>query len=162
MRLKITSALFLIILFVGIGSLQVQSQNLSLNIKKTDATERNVQLSLLKKITFVGTDMVLNYQAGNTENVAFSLIQKITFSPFTALSSTFENESTLVVYPNPSSGYIYLKNMPELFTRIAIYSISGIQVVNSRLTDKKIDISQLEKGIYFIKINNQVSKFSKL
>jgi hypothetical protein len=162
MQLKITLVLFIIILFVGMGSLQVQSQNLSLNIIKTDNTEQDVQLSLLKKITFVGTEMIFDYQSGTTENVAVSLIQKVTFGSFTALSSTFENEKNLVVYPNPSSDCIYLNNVPESLTNVAIYSINGIQVMNLPLMDKKIDISQLAKGIYFVKVNNQVSKFSKL
>lgn len=162
MQLKITPKLLLIVLFAGIVSSQLKSQNFSLNIKKADNTEKNIQLSLLKKITFSGTDMVLNYQAGSTENVAVSLIQKVTFSPFTALSSTYEDESIFSVYPNPSSEYIYLKNVPESITSIRIYSISGIQAMNLLLADKKIDVSQLAKGIYLIKVNNQVSKFTKL
>lgn len=162
MRLKITPVLLLIIFLIGIGTLRVQSQNFSLNIKKADNTEKNIQLNLLKKITFSGTDMVLNYQAGITENVAVSTIQKVTFSPFTALSSTFEDENILSVYPNPSSEYICLKNAPESMTSIRIYSISGIQVMNLPLTNNRIDVSQLAKGIYLIKVNNQVSKFTKL
>jgi hypothetical protein len=162
MVVKITPKLILIILFVGIVSLQLNSQNVFLNLKKADHTEKNIQLSLLKKITFVGTDLVLNYQSGSTENVTVSTIQKVTFSSYTALSNTFEDDNTFSVYPNPSSEYIYLNNAPTGMTSVSIYSISGIQVMNLILVDKKIDISQLAKGIYLIKVNNQVSKFTKL
>ncbi|MDD4970575.1 MAG: T9SS type A sorting domain-containing protein [Paludibacter sp.] len=163
MKLKFLPVFCLVILIIGISSVNVQAQNLSLNITKVDLTERNIQLSLLKKITFVGSDMVLNYQAGNAENVSISLIQRIMFSPFTALSNAYEDNNALVVYPNPSSDFVILKNLSESSKDVVVvYSINGIKIMEIPLSDKKIDISHLIKGIYLIRVNNQVSKFTKL
>jgi hypothetical protein len=161
MKLKFTSLLFLFVL-LGISVMHLQAQSLSLNIKQTDNTEKSIQLSALKKITFSGTDMTLNYQAGTIENIGISLIQKIVFGPFTALSNTLVDDTSLAVYPNPSFDFIILKNLPENSANIAVYSINGTEIMNLSAPTQKIDVSHLVKGVYLIKVNNQVSKFIKL
>jgi len=159
MRLKLIFTFCLHVLF-GIGV--IQSQNISLNIKKLDGTEKSIQLSQLKKITFSGTNMILNYQTLGTENIGLSLIQKVTFGTFTALSNTYEADNTLSVYPNPSSDVIHIKNLTCSAQEIAIYSVNGCKVLDFNVVGNKVDIGCLTKGIYFIKINNQTIKFAKL
>jgi hypothetical protein len=160
MTLKSTSVLFLFVL-LEIGLTHAQSQNLSLNIQKTDNTEKNIQLGLLKKITFSGTDLILNYQTGSTENVGISLIQKLTFSPFTAVSNVLDDANSIAVYPNPSSNFIFFKNLPEGSSDVTVYSINGMKMLNVSAANNQVDVSRLATGIYLIKVNNQVLKFSK-
>lgn len=63
-----------------------------------------------------------------------------------------ENEKKIVpleIYPNPSSDYIY-SNYP--LKGIQFYNISGQQIDDFiQVNQFKIDISRLEKGVYFIK-----------
>lgn len=67
------------------------------------------------------------------------------------------------IYPNPATHFIYVKNATNgLFT---IYSMDGKTIARHRFSDK-IDVSQLNPGLYIIKIqtNNKTStaKFIKL
>ena len=60
----------------------------------------------------------------------------------------------VTVYPNPSKDYLYIGNLSEK-TEIIIYNVIG-EVVKQKITDqnnKKINISDLKQGSYFIKIN---------
>ncbi|MBC2846053.1 BspA family leucine-rich repeat surface protein [Winogradskyella flava] len=58
------------------------------------------------------------------------------------------------LYPNPTTDYIRVKNL-NTQDNYAIYNILGKRVdAGQLLTDSKISIAQLEKGIYFLKLEN--------
>jgi xyloglucan-specific exo-beta-1,4-glucanase len=60
------------------------------------------------------------------------------------------------VYPNPSNDYISLHLQNESLSSAVIFSVTGQKVMEEN--DTKIDISSLESGIYFVKINTVSSK----
>lgn len=155
---RIVCICFLII--TGIVISNINSQTLSLNIKKSDTTEKNIPLSGLRKLTFTGTDLVVSYLAGNSENVSLSLINKMVFGPYTALVNTYDN-ADMAVYPNPTSDFISLKNVVA-GSSVDIYSLSGIKLMSVVAGTEKIDVSKLSRGVYLLKSNSQVFKFSKL
>ena len=163
MKLKISNLLFLIFL-LGISVLQASSQIVSLDLKKWDGTDKSIELSILRKITFSGTDMILNYQSGNPENIATSVIRKLMFYTFTDVKNVIENNNVLQLFPNPSVDYISLKNSQNKALDISIYSIGGSQIMSfSRLnSNDQIDIRGLSRGVYLIKANDKVLKFIKL
>jgi len=76
-------------------------------------------------------------------------------------------DSPLSIFPNPSHDFLNV-NLPndETISSIQIlnslgsivYEVNNIQKINS---NHRIDISNLEIGMYFIKIGNKVSKFIK-
>jgi hypothetical protein len=149
----------LVLCFLVVGFTQLNSQNL--NVIKKDGTTLSVQLSSLKKITFSSTDMVFSYAAGNADNLGLALISKLTFNSFTDVKNTLA-ESPMAVYPNPATNYILLKDIPCDATDIIIYSISGVRVLTFSSQLSKIDISSLKPGIYIIRVQNQMFKFSKI
>jgi len=158
---KKTTILTVIFILFGVGLEHMQSQNLSLNIKNSDNSEKSIQLSLLKKITFSGTNLVLNYQSGSFENTHISLIQNLTFSSFTEVRNVIEDTNSIAVYPNPSSNFIFFKNLPEGSFNITVCSMNGMKMMNVFPVNNRIDISRLTNGIYLIKVNNQILKLSK-
>lgn len=157
MKFKFYNVLVLCLLMVNFTHLA--SQNL--NVKKTDGTTLSLQLNNLKKITFSSTDMVFSYTAGNTDNLGLASILKLTFNSFTDVKNTLA-ESSLAVYPNPASNYILLKEVPQGDADIMVYSISGIKVLTFPGRLSKIDISSLKPGIYIVRVQNQMFKFSKI
>jgi|GEM_PF-284616 len=163
MKFNLTRLLFLVCLF-GISVMHVQSQTIFLDIKKWDDTQKSSELSTLRKMTFSGTNLILNYLTGINETVETSSIRKMVFSSFTGIESNMEDAHAIQIYPNPSTDYIFLKNLPEGDASIDVYSINGIQIMNQRLhsANEQIDLSRLSKGIYFIKVNTKVLKFTKL
>lgn len=67
-----------------------------------------------------------------------------------------ENEFSFSVYPNPTSGMLFLDikgiNMGEV-NSLKVYSISGAQVEDIPLINNSaLDLSSLTKGIYFVQI----------
>lgn len=82
------------------------------------------------------------------------------FNLNTLSTDDIEKNSNLSVYPNPSSDFILIKNAQKN-SEIIIYDLSGKIVYQSLLINDKINIQNLEKGNYIIKLNNQTVKFVK-
>ncbi len=70
------------------------------------------------------------------------------------------NEDGFGVYPNPAAEKLRITSY-KLQTEqpITIFDLSGRQILEQRISKNEIDVSQLEKGVYFVKINNRVRKF---
>ena len=85
----------------------------------------------------------INNQFCNTQN-----------APTTAVDEQTKN--TIVVYPNPTTGKLFLENVPNEKTSLEILDISGKSVYNTeKLLGKAIDISSLSKGVYEIKLKGK-------
>ncbi|MCB4809617.1 T9SS type A sorting domain-containing protein [Tamlana sp. 62-3] len=85
------------------------------------------------------------------------------------LSSTkFDLENTISIYPNPTSDFVIIKsNISEKIKTIELYNMLGQRVYYEDIKNKtkiKIDLSNYNKGIYFMKINleNAIKVSSKL
>ena len=80
-----------------------------------------------------------------------------------------KNTSTILVYPNPSSGIIIIQDTGEVITsEYKIFDLLGKEMTNlTRVTGKStdelvIDISLLNSGSYFVVKSNSVIKFNRL
>ena len=68
------------------------------------------------------------------------------------------NEVAFVVYPNPAENYVMIESIKE--AEVSIYSING-QMVSSQTINEgtnTIDVSNLNAGIYFMKVNETMIK----
>jgi hypothetical protein len=141
----------------------VQSQSNALILKKTDGTDQSISFPKLKKITFSGTNLVLNYQADTAESVALSSIRKMTFGTYTSVESVEGNIVDFVIYPNPATDFIFVKTGLVAKTKVVIYSLSGMQLMTATLSygNERIDVRNLQKGMYILKLDNQAFKFTK-
>jgi hypothetical protein len=76
-------------------------------------------------------------------------------------SVSFKNEN-ISIYPNPTNQYLYLKNIKGS-VNIDVTDVTGQIVKSIQNPSNTIDVSDLEKGFYFIRIegetNNQLLKF---
>lgn len=163
MKIKLYYPLFLFALY-GMGIMNVQSQNVSLDIKNRDGSEKSIDVNSLRKITFGNGMIILNFRIGTIENVASSSVQKLVFTSFTGFNDIREDAKTPVVFPDPAIDFISLRNIPAGVVKIDIFSITGSQIIHLQnyTNDEIIDISHLTKGIYIIKVNNRALKFTKL
>jgi len=163
MRFVFSIVLSLFFLF-GIAVMDVHSQSNALILEKTDGTNQSIAFAKLKKITFSGTNLLLNYQSDPNESVSLLTIRKMIFGTYTAVNPITVDNKDLVVYPNPSTDFICVKNRTVEKSKVVIYSISGAQVlcVNSYSGDDKIDVRSLRRGMYILKLDNQAFKFTKI
>ena len=65
-------------------------------------------------------------------------------------------EQLIQIYPNPATEVVTIKSDAVNVKKIVLYSIMGVEVL-FQLNTKPLNISKLEKGIYFIKIETENS-----
>lgn len=82
-------------------------------------------------------------------------------SEFDPVSSILqETETTEInIYPNPSSDILHINGILSNQT-IEMYDITGRLLISQKY-DKNIDVSNFNRGIYMIKVDNQFYKFIK-
>jgi hypothetical protein len=73
--------------------------------------------------------------------------------PPTAVST---QTASLVVYPNPTSGVVYVDNAGA---EVVVYSLSGSVVV--RTNESVVDLSGVASGVYIIKVGGSFNKIVK-
>ena len=62
----------------------------------------------------------------------------------------------LSVYPNPvTNGKVYISTKKEAVKDIIIFDVLGKKVLQSHLSDKELNISNLTPGVYIIKITEE-------
>jgi arylsulfatase A-like enzyme len=95
------------------------------------------------------------------------LTQKLVLFPnrpygeFTQSMDTANFEKEIFIYPNPIKNRIYIQT-DQIISSYKIYNVMG-QLVLSNIFSESIDISMLEKGTYFLNLDNLKSKaFIKL
>jgi hypothetical protein len=72
-----------------------------------------------------------------------------------------DNLVNLIVYPNPTSGVLYVKGLKNVENYILL-DVIGRMVKTGNIENKKaLDISILNAGTYFIKIQDKMIKFIK-
>jgi hypothetical protein len=61
------------------------------------------------------------------------------------------------IYPNPVSNTLFLS---ESANHVQVFDVNGKLVLQQQNKVKQVDVSQLNKGIYFIDMDGIKSKFS--
>lgn len=62
----------------------------------------------------------------------------------------------LSLYPNPvTNGKVYISSKNDLEKEITIFDILGKKVLQTQLSSKELNVSNLSPGVYIIKINEE-------
>jgi len=82
------------------------------------------------------------------------------------LETSDTNTEKFAVYPNPASDFIHIHGVTSEIKSTLIYSVAGQLMQSAPLNSDKINISNLQSGIYFLEIitsegNKQIQKFIK-
>jgi photosystem II stability/assembly factor-like uncharacterized protein len=71
-------------------------------------------------------------------------------------NSDFDEESSISIYPNPTSGYINISSQDLDLQSADIYNLAGEKIMHLSIENMNmsiIDIRNLSKGMYLVKIN---------
>ena len=81
------------------------------------------------------------------------------FNGDTTISNTYNinNKNIPIIYPNPAIDYIHIKNQKN--KTIQLYNLLGNIIMEN--TNNIINIQDIKKGMYLIKIDNKIYKFIK-
>ena len=74
------------------------------------------------------------------------------------IDNSFSTE--LSIYPNPTNNTLFINNLPEN-SKIKVFDIFGKEVLNQENINNQIDVSGLQIGIYFMKIENKKGIFTE-
>jgi ELWxxDGT repeat protein len=144
----------------------------------------NTEMELWKSDgTDIGTTLVSNISPiGSSSPKNFAILNQLLL--FTAFHEDYGNEfwklgitNTLsiddnndfvnhnyLIYPNPTSEFVYLKGNISQNTNIIIYNSLGIAVLSkniaSSIAESSIDVSELSEGIYFLNLVNEKENIS--
>mgnify|MGYP001206858856 FL=1 len=94
----------------------------------------------------------------NSDGYEFTQIE---CNPNNAFLSNHEivSQNEITIYPNPSSDFIFIEFNQEI-TDLKILTVEG-KIIKELSPAKYINVSFLNKGIYFLKINDDFIKFVK-
>ncbi|MDR2237007.1 MAG: T9SS type A sorting domain-containing protein [Chryseobacterium sp.] len=73
-------------------------------------------------------------------------------------TSEVKKESTVGIYPNPASDYVYLKSKSKI-THAEVYDITG-RKINVRVENERLDVRDLQPGTYIITTESENKKSS--
>ncbi len=118
----------------------------------------------VKKFYFEGEYIVFELGDGSTTSLQTSAIKKMTLTYNQGdLTDVDENSGTDGIYPNPVSDMLYFNFNVGSEVTMQIYSATGQLVKEENLSsDGAIDVSDLNEGLYIVKIDGKTYKFSKL
>ncbi len=134
----------------------------------------NTDLSFMSTPIGTATDTIyMWYNASTKSRIASYTISYLNgILNFTA--ATYIDQSDLVTggiglpefdysysfYPNPASDFITFNNANDI-TSVSIYSLDGKAVLSAELTGQKLDISDLEKGMYLLQYATQGKTYTE-
>lgn len=155
MSKKILSAMALFFIF-GATCLADDYSYLTIQQNDTGNTETSVVLSSLSKITFSNGSMNL-YNTSGTSMGTYSL---------SALNMMFFSSTATGIQSAAADGFSaalqggVLKISSPAASKINLYMASGalVKSISSSAAETEIYMSSLPKGIYLLKVNNQVKK----
>lgn len=127
-------------------------------VEKNGNTE-TIEFAKLDKITFSGTTVKILQTDGTATDTSMGDIDRISFSNYSNIGNMEAMNNSFVSYIS-NDAIAVNSNAGETIT---IYNIIGTELICIRQKSANgiISISQLPKGIYIIKSNDQTAKFVK-
>ena len=72
------------------------------------------------------------------------------------------NDEPFSIYPNPTSGYLYLSlDSKTTIDNISIYNMQGQKLLSKDINIRQIEMSKFKKGLYFIEISIGNNRYLK-
>jgi len=122
----------------------------TINIPMSDFTNQGLPIDKLKAFKFEGSGTVF------IDNIYF-------YKAPSSLGIDDQNQLDISIYPNPTNDKLFIQGLSSS-SRVSIYNVLG-KLVLSQTISKEINVKQLSKGIYIIKIIDEqketVRKFIK-
>ena len=135
-------------------------------LSQEDATALHNELSTVDSFVNTTNPQTIYARITNSTSGCFSV------TSFDIEATSDECEELFTIHPNPVHQYLYLNTTSKINTQgyLIVFDLAGKEVLQEELTlpfgTKKIDVSLLEPGIYFISVlsnhHSFTEKFMKL
>ena len=162
-----TKTLILCTLALCVSSLNASAETITkVTVEQNSATE-SFYVKESGKLYFSGSALIID-EDGDSETISrnLSTITRLQFSQSdnSELSATMvENSANLCVYPNPASDFLVISSDKQESLHYDIYDAQGNLVQSGTANSgEEIRISHLPNGLYIIKTDFNLFKFSKI
>ena len=120
----------------------------------TTATAGSTRMRVMMKYSSLPTSSCGTYTYGQVEDYSLNIANaaKPTDEPRTVTSE-------IKLYPNPAKDILNVYNAET--TEFTIFDMSGKAVMNGKISDGKINVSELVKGVYMLQTGKSASRFIK-
>lgn len=152
---KLVLSLMLISLFL-MGEVIYAEKSIVFFLKNGEEIRFNT--SEIELIRFF-PDYLQVQNSDNYKGIFYSQLHKIGLAEKTSVSPTQETISNIFCYPTQTTGLIYI---PSYKTGEKVSIIDNNGRFMYEVTSGVIDISHLQKGLYFITMNGNINKVIKL
>ncbi|WP_242132020.1 T9SS type A sorting domain-containing protein [Aestuariivivens marinum] len=138
-------------------------EEFTISISPSDFSLLSGATSITNTLQNVSTMRVLSSTSPSWRGDAIVATLEIdNIEALTTLSTEEFPKNTIGIFPNPTSSYINLKNIDQLdIQSIAITNVLGKQIVNTKVFQSGIDVSNLNQGLYFLHITLSGGKYTK-
>tara|TARA_R110002020_G_scaffold93785_1_gene226086 strand:- start:53064 stop:53837 length:774 start_codon:yes stop_codon:yes gene_type:complete len=144
--------------FTGAGGRQVElfvnnvSQGSSISFD-----DNGEHIFTVDNINIVG-DVVIEVRNTTSKQV---IVDDITWTAYTLSTDTFK-QSEFSVFPNPTSnGFVNIKTANNQPVAVVAYDVLGKQVLNTKLTTSRLNVSNLKAGVYILKLTQNGATTTK-
>jgi len=135
-------------------------------LNATNITANNYAIGLATTTAPIENETFMKIPINQNVSVTFDMIINTTVKSVTVSGTTgivTINDKAVSVYPNPTSSILYISGMQN--ANIQLFDLSGKLLINQQNADNQINVSNLQNGIYSVKITNEsgtvVRKFVK-
>lgn len=161
MKRNLKNIFILLFLLTTITIIQGQS----IVVKNNDGTESKDLLENIEFLLFESSVFNVNYIGGASTSFQSDDLKSIYFSDVAATDvGTVEDNDEITLFVDNQLQVLSLNNLTQTKNQVYIYSTDGVlrisTIVNSG--NENINISNLNSGLYIIRINDQILKFCKL
>jgi len=135
----------------------------SLNVKNGNNTEIiEFDATNTPNLTCIQVD---NETAANNGDAPYNnwiIDGSVSYSENCNLGISETNKVTINIYPNPVKQLLFIECDTNLLVKsVVVYNLLGVEVYSKQTTTKTLDLSTLEKGVYFLKIETTEGSTSK-
>jgi len=135
-------------------------------LNATNITANNYAVGLATATAPTENETFMKIPINQNVSVTFDMIINTTVKSVTVSGTTgivTINDKAVSVYPNPTNNILYVSGMQN--ANIQIFDLSGKLLINQQNADNQINVSNLQNGIYSVKITNEsgtvIRKFVK-
>lgn len=141
------------------GSHIVQGQ--SILIQEQDGTIHTELISNMRNVHFASGEMILQFTGGSTNAFALANLKKVYFD--TSIGVSEKTSDKLSLYPNPAGNSLHLEGIPKGNNQLTIYRTDGALILTQQVSNAShtIDLSDLNSGLYIIRVAGFTTKFIK-
>ena len=113
-----------------------------------------LDLTTLEGYSADGTyTLTLQFRNGSTALAGNIYVDSMIIKPITTLNTTDFNSTTATIYPNPAKDVLNI-NTQETVQKAEVLTILGETVLTVNNAGNTINVSALNKGIYFLKVTS--------